>query len=280
MDWYRSRREIAREIHLDLTNHQARLCPTSSRLPLAHQQSLNATQVQLSQVVEKTPQRAVERYRRNNDWRLFPKEWIYHEFPPSGRSWLDFGCGSGEITTQLAILGATEVVGVDVTPGLLEMARRRAKLDGVSDRIRLICGDIRSIEPQPVDIVLSFAVLHHLPDHLQEAIPALCRWLKRGGTFISVEPVGYLCWLEWLRRYSGIPQDHLDPGERKLSELDLAYIERCFAFSKREHFNCFGRLSRIFPRADRWFRATDRFFFRLPGTNRLAGTVIQVCHLD
>jgi SAM-dependent methyltransferase len=161
------------------------------------------------------------------------------------------------------------------------MTRRRAKLDGVSDRIRLICGDIRSIEPQqPVDIVLSFAVLHHLPEHLQEVIPALCRWLKRGGTFISVEPVSYLWWLERLRQHSGVPQDHLDPGERMLSEADLACIERCFAFSKREHFHCLGRLSRVFPRADRWFRRMDKFFLRLPGTNQFAGTLIQVCQLD
>src|ERR1017187_9534703 len=122
---------------------------------------MDATEVQLSQALEKTPPRIIERYRRNDDWRLYQKEWIFHQFPPTGRSWLDFGCGTGEIATQLALLGASRVVAMDVTPGLLEMTQRRAELDGVSDRIQLICGDIRSIEPQPVDIFLSFAVLHH-----------------------------------------------------------------------------------------------------------------------
>jgi len=241
---------------------------------------MDATQVQLTQSVEKTAPEIMDRYRRNDNWRLFQKEWIYRKFPPSGRSWLDFGCGTGEITTQLAMLGASRVVGVDVTPGLLEMTRRRAELDGVSDRVQLICGDIRSIEPQPVDIVLSFAVLHHLPDHLQEVIPAMRRWLKPGGIFISVEPVSYLAWLEWLRQHSGVSHDALDPGERKLTGTDLTCIEKCFARSTREHFHCFARLTRVAPGADRLFRRMDAFFLNLPGTSLFAGSVIQVCHID
>src|ERR1017187_9755323 len=161
---------------------------------------MDATEVQLSQPIEKTPQRIIDRYERNDGWRIYPKEWIFHQFPPSGRSWLDFGCGTGEIATQLALLGASHVVGMDVTPGLLEMTRKRAYLDGVSDRLQTICGDIRSVEPQPVDVVLSFAVLHHLPDHLQEVIPIIRRWLNPGGVFISVEPISYFGWLEWLRQ--------------------------------------------------------------------------------
>jgi SAM-dependent methyltransferase len=160
------------------------------------------------------------------------------------------------------------------------MTQRRAELDGVSDRIQLICGDIRSIEPQPVDIFLSFAVLHHLPDHLPEVIPAVRRWLNPGGIFISVEPVNYLGWLEWLRQHSGVPHDPLDPGERKLNEADLSCIERQFSHSMRAHFHCFARFSRALPGAGRLFRRMDAFFLKLPGTNRFAGSVIQVCHVD
>jgi SAM-dependent methyltransferase len=241
---------------------------------------MDATQVQLSQSIERTAPEIIDRYRRNDNWRLFQKEWIYRNFPPSGRSWLDFGCGAGEITTQLAMLWASRVVGVDVTPGLLEMTRRRAELDGVSDRVQVICGDISSLEPQPVDIVLSFAVLHHMPDHLPEVIPVIRRWLNPGGIFISAEPVSYIGWLEWLRQHSGVPHDDLDPGERKLSEADLACIEHRFARSTREHFHCFARLSRVLPMADRWFRRMDAFFLKLPGTRPFAGHVIQVCQVD
>jgi ubiquinone/menaquinone biosynthesis C-methylase UbiE len=50
--------------------------------------------------------------------RTAQKEWIYRNFAPAGKSWLDFGCGTGEMTAQLAPLGAAGVVAIDVTPGL------------------------------------------------------------------------------------------------------------------------------------------------------------------
>jgi SAM-dependent methyltransferase len=240
---------------------------------------MDATEVQLSQTVQRTPEAIMERYRRNRDWRLYQKEYIYHNFPPAGRSWLDFGCGTGEITTQLAALGASRVIGVDVTPGLLEMARRRAELDRVSDRVQLFCGDIATIEPQPVDFALCFAVIHHLPDQLEETMSVIRRWLKPGGVFICVEPICYFPGLEWLRQHSGVSQQPLDPGERKLTEADLRCIERNSTYSRRVHFHAFGRLSRLWPKADRLFRRMDRYFLRLPGTSWVAGNVIQICRM-
>lgn len=163
---------------------------------------MSATDVQLASAVERTPDSIIQRYRANRDWRLYEKEWIYHNFPAAGRSWLDFGCGTGEITTQLAMLGASRVISLDVTPGLLEQTRRRAELDGVADRVEVLSGDILSTEPRPVDVVLCFAVLHHLPDRFNEVIPVLRRWIKPGGLFISVDPVCYVAGIEWLRRRS------------------------------------------------------------------------------
>lgn len=233
--------------------------------------------MQLGQTVTRTPKEIIDRYRHNRDWRLYEKEWVYHNFPPAERSWLDFGCGTGEITTQLALLGASQVIGVDVTAGLVEMTRRRAELDQVSERVKVICGDIRDLRPEPVDVVLSFAVLHHLPDHLGEAIPAIRRWLKPDGVFIAVEPLCYIPALEWLRQHSGVPPDALDSGERKLTEADLRCIERSFAHSTRAHFHCVSRLTRLFPKGDRLFRRIDAAFLGVPGARRLAGMVILVC---
>src|SRR5262245_48623366 len=110
---------------------------------------MSATDVQLSQQIRRTPDAIMDRYRANRHWRLYEKEWIYRNFPPAGKSWLDFGCGTGEITTQLAMLGASRVVAIDVTVGLVEMTARRAEFDGVADRVQGICGDVRSLEPPP-----------------------------------------------------------------------------------------------------------------------------------
>ena len=241
---------------------------------------MNATQAQLGQTVDRTSGAILDRYRRNRHWRLYVKEYVYHSFPPAGRSWLDFGCGTGEVTTQLAALGASRVIGLDVAPGLVEMARRRAELDQVSDRVQLFCGDVATIEPQPVDVVLCLNVLHHLPDQLAETISMLQRWLRPGGVFISVEPVSYLRWFEWLRQHSGVPRPPLDPGERKLTEMDLRLIETQFRHSHRVHFDAFARFGRLWPKADRFLRSLDRYFLPLPGARWFAGTVIQICRMD
>jgi len=222
----------------------------------------------------------MERYQANRDWMLYPKEWIYRNFPPSGKSWLDFGCGTGEILTQLAKLRASHVIGIDINPQLVERARLRAEFDGVGDRVTVHCGDIATLRPEPVDIVLSFAVLHHLPDRLDEVVAMIRPWLKPGGIFICVEPVCYLPVIEWMRQRSGIPQDELDPGERKLTNADLECIAAGFTSTERIHFNLFARFSRLLPPADRFLRRIDSVSLSMPGVSIAAGTVIQICRAD
>ena len=241
---------------------------------------VNATDVQLSEAVEPTPEKLIERYRRNRDWRLYKKEWIYRNFPPAGLSWLDFGCGTGEITAQLAILGASRVIGVDVDPRLIDMTRRRAELDGVSDRVQAICGDLATIEPQPVDVVLSYAVLHHLADHLQQTAPLIRRWLKPNGIFICSEPVSLLPGVEWLRQHSGVAMGPVDPGERKLTRADLKQIEDGFSHSRRVPFGMLGRFGRPLPWARGALLRMDALLRPVPGAVWLAGNVIDICRLD
>ena len=72
-----------------------------------------------------------------------------------------------------------------------------------SGPVQLFCGDIAMIEPQPVDVALCFAVLHHVPDRLRETVTAIRRWLNPGGVFICVEPVTLAPWLDWVSRHVG-----------------------------------------------------------------------------
>ena len=159
---------------------------------------LEATKVQLEAEVTRTPEEIRQRYQENRNWRLYQKEWIYKNISLRGKDVLDFGCGTGEITTQIALLGANCVYALDVTPGLLEATRRRAELDGVGDRVQTLCGLVQNLEPRPVDVIISFAVLHHCFP-LEAVMPSLLRWLKPNGVFVAVEPVSHLATLEWLR---------------------------------------------------------------------------------
>jgi SAM-dependent methyltransferase len=237
---------------------------------------LDATQVQLNQEVVRTPDDIRRRYRENRDWQLYPKEWIFRNIPMEGKDVLDFGCGTGEITSQIAMLGANKVYGLDVTPGLLDQTQRRAELDGLADRVETVCGMIQDVEPRPVDVIIAFAVLHHCFP-LENVLPALLRWLKPGGIFVTVEPVNYLPAMEWLRSHSGIPTDPLDEGERKLSTEDLQYVRGLFSRTEITHFHLLGRLSRIWPNTDKTFRQMDRrILSSLPAASKLAGTALVV----
>lgn len=238
--------------------------------PAAAAGGLGATAVQLSAEVVRTPERIVERYRASRDWRLYPKEWIFHHMPIGGDV-LDFGCGTGELTTQLALLGAKQVYGLDVTPGLLEVTAKRAQLDGVSNRVEVICDFLQNVEPRQVDLVIACAVLHHCHP-IAEILPLLLKWLKPGGTFVCVEPVVHLAGLETVRVASGVPFEPLDEGERKLGEADIQLILGSLAESACVHFRLLGRADRWLP--GRPLRVMDHWLLKIPGLSRLAGQAI------
>jgi SAM-dependent methyltransferase len=237
--------------------------------------NLEATEVQLSTKIEITSDETRSRYHENAQWRYYPKEWIYKNISLAGKDVLDFGCGTGEISTQAAFLGARRVYALDVTEGLLDCTDRRAELDGVSRQVETLCGSIQQVEPRPVDVIIAFAVLHHCFP-LENVMPYLLRWLKPGGTFVAVEPVSYIESLEYLRTRSGVPFDPLDEGERKLNALDLDYVASHFERSEIVDFHVLNRLSRLVPAGDYLFRRLDRLILGLPFTSKLAGTALFV----
>ena len=234
-----------------------------------------ATEAQLKGSVGKTPHDVVVRYKQNRNWRYYPKEWIYRNIRIEGQNVLDFGCGTGEITTQLAMLGAKKVFAVDVNQKLLDQTRQRAEYDGVSDKCQFICGSIENLEPKPVDVLIAFAVLHHCFP-LQNVMPSLLQWLKPGGTFVAVEPVTYVPWVERLRNISGVEGDPLDEGERKLNPTDLAYVTSGLTETRIIPFHLFGRLGRLYPGADKQLRSLDQVMLGIPGMQKLSGTALIV----
>lgn len=93
---------------------------------------------------------------------------------------LDFGCGAGRLSQALAD-HADEVVGVDVSPPMLEVARR---LD-VDDRCAFVLNetsDLGAFPPASFDLVYSELVLQHLPAPVIDGYLAeFVRVLRPGG---------------------------------------------------------------------------------------------------
>ena len=75
---------------------------------------------------------------------------------------LDLGCGDGGLTAQLAeIVPGGEVVGIDSSLGMIEVARQRQR-----DNLRFVLLDINDLDfHEQFDVVFSNATLHWVRDH-------------------------------------------------------------------------------------------------------------------
>lgn len=96
---------------------------------------------------------------------------------------LDAGCGPGRVAEELLRrLPKGRVVAVDRDPDMLEKARRR--LAPYGDRAHLVEADLQALpDVGPVDVVLSTAVLHWVPDHAA-AFAGFHRLLRPGGEIL------------------------------------------------------------------------------------------------
>jgi len=83
-----------------------------------------------------------------------------------GKKVLEIGCGIGTDTMNFARAGA-EVTAVDLTEKSLEVARQRAKVFGLDDRITFYQANAErlseTVPVQKYDLVYSFGVIHHTP---------------------------------------------------------------------------------------------------------------------
>jgi len=80
-------------------------------------------------------------------------------------SYLDMGCGTGELTLAFAGLGAKHITGVDFLPRNIDRAQAYARELGTGEGVHFICRDLRAWSPdEKYDVLLSFDALEHIED--------------------------------------------------------------------------------------------------------------------
>lgn len=108
---------------------------------------------------------------------------------------LDFGCGCGNLTEQLAAAGY-KVWAVDPSAASLEALLQKTK-DNVTmtKLIKVIQGDYQQIAEmkKKFDVICCGEVLEHIPDD-REALKAFFDFLKPGGTCIATVPARMKYW--------------------------------------------------------------------------------------
>jgi trans-aconitate 2-methyltransferase len=94
---------------------------------------------------------------------------------------LDAGCGSGELTAELANrVPRGRVYAVDASPRMVELASER-----LGDRATVWRQDLLDLEvPEPVDLIFSAATFHWIADH-DRLFARLHAALKPGGRLVA-----------------------------------------------------------------------------------------------
>jgi len=96
---------------------------------------------------------------------------------------LEIGCGTGYFTRELTRRGA-DIVAIDVSPDLLEIAKAKYSAPNVRYEIQNACA--LTYADAMFDSVVGSSILHHL--EIEEALREIYRVLKPGGTIYFTEP--------------------------------------------------------------------------------------------
>ena len=231
-----------------------------------------------SPITKNSPEK-IARYLACKNHRSDRKEYTYslvHQLQPG--SILDFGCGDGEVCVQLARLGY-KTTGFDVSPEYVELARERAKIDEVEDKVMFFVADGSNLTlaEQTFDLVLVQLVLHHVD--LRPCLENIRKHVKPGGHVIIVEPVAYSAALRWLRDRTPVEKD-ISPNERQLTEEDIRIINEYFTITATKHFRLFSRLDRVLPRfLSQFLLRLDALLLAIPGMSHFAATVVLLARL-
>ena len=144
-------------------------------------------------VLESTPLRYDRGLRLLSRGRI---EWVYARIAElvaaPGRRVLDIGCGTGGVTIACAARGA-DVVGIDRSPGMLEVARSKstASLKGRLEWVELGAAEIEDRFPaESFDAAvacLSFSEFS--PEEQSYALEIIRTRLKPGGSFVLADEV-------------------------------------------------------------------------------------------
>jgi SAM-dependent methyltransferase len=123
---------------------------------------------------------------------------------PTGLRVLDLGCGAGQLSLHLAEAGAAEVIGLDVSERMLELARAQNAHPRISYQQAPM--ESAAFPPARFDLVVSSLALHYVEDYVA-LVGRIGQWLVPGGilVFSTEHPVVTARATDegWLRDASG-----------------------------------------------------------------------------
>src|SRR5690606_15467179 len=119
-------------------------------------------------------------------WRKKVVKWVGKTFP---ENILDIATGTGDLAIQFAEkTAASEIVGLDLSEGMLEVARKKIKNKPFANKIKFVKGDSEALpfENDSFDaITVSFGIRNF--EDLEKGLSEILRVLKPEGIFVILE---------------------------------------------------------------------------------------------
>ena len=94
----------------------------------------------------------------------------------TGKTVIDFGCGSGILAIAALKLGAKQAIGIDIDPQAILASRNNAAANGVADRLQLFLA-----KDQPKDLIADVVVANILAGPLKELATQIITLVKPDG---------------------------------------------------------------------------------------------------
>jgi len=106
----------------------------------------------------------------------------------SPKNILDIASGTGDLAINLVKTGAEKVIGLDISPGMLEVGKQKVSQKNLDGNVEMVLGDSENLpfEENSFDaITVAFGVRNF--ETLEKGLKEILRVLKPDGTFVVLE---------------------------------------------------------------------------------------------
>lgn len=171
-------------------------------------------------------------YRFNPTYAIF-KEMKVMVGDITGKKIIEYGCGEGWTTAELAALGG-KVHAFDISSVAVRHAQEYIEKKNLSDNCTLskMAAEGLNYPDEFFDIAFGFAILHHLD--LSRAIPELLRVMKVGASAFFAEPLGTNPLINLYRKHT--PQFRTEDETPLVLDDFSCYCVKFKEFSHTEYY--------------------------------------------
>jgi 2-polyprenyl-3-methyl-5-hydroxy-6-metoxy-1,4-benzoquinol methylase len=175
----------------------------------------------------------VDRYLNPPPDTPFPLEYAFYLLGDvRGKTVLDLGCGSGETLIPLVHRGAA-VIGVDISPDLIAIAKRRLQYANLAAEARACSAYETGLPDGSVDVIFCMSLVHHL--NIPMVRNEMRRILKPNGYVVIKEPIRFSTGYGVLRSLLPAHED-ISEYEHPLTQQEFAELQQGFVAEGKRFF--------------------------------------------